>query len=148
VPDLSIKLLFFVEFWPTRESFGMARGLRFWALGVDSGPRGGAFEGILDPPKLYKIYFLLVPKGRLRQVPRQNRLRIGPRSPGAESWGAPAPRPPQVGGLPPEKLGGRQPPNPVSKTVMCRYGHVPLWDRPASASNLRVDVGLRTFETD
>ncbi len=36
--------------WPTRESFGMARGgPRFWALGVDSGPRGGAFEGILDP---------------------------------------------------------------------------------------------------
>ncbi len=42
----------FVEFWPARESFGMARGLRFWALGVDSGPRGGAFEGISDPPKI------------------------------------------------------------------------------------------------
>ncbi len=27
----------------------MARGPRFWALGVDSGPRGGAVEGILDP---------------------------------------------------------------------------------------------------
>ncbi len=25
----------------------MARGPRFWALGVDSGPRGGAFEGIV-----------------------------------------------------------------------------------------------------
>ncbi len=41
----------FVEFWPIRASFGMARGLRFWALGVDSGPREGAFEGIWDPTK-------------------------------------------------------------------------------------------------
>jgi hypothetical protein len=41
----------FVEFWPIRASFGMARGPRFWALGVDSGPREGAFEGILDPQK-------------------------------------------------------------------------------------------------
>jgi hypothetical protein len=50
---LTVRLIFcfFVEFWPARESFGMARGLRFWALVVDSGPRGGAFEGILGPPK-------------------------------------------------------------------------------------------------
>ena len=27
------------------------RGPRFRALGVDSGPRGGAFEGVLDPQK-------------------------------------------------------------------------------------------------
>ncbi len=49
--DLIIFSVFtdFAEFWTTRESFGMARGLRFWALGVDSGPRGGAVEGILDP---------------------------------------------------------------------------------------------------
>ena len=26
----------------------MARGPRFWALGVESGPRGGGFEGLLD----------------------------------------------------------------------------------------------------
>ncbi len=32
----------------------MARGPRFWALGVDSGPRGGAFKGILDPPTSFK----------------------------------------------------------------------------------------------
>ncbi len=25
------------------------RGPRFWALGLDSGPRGGAFEGVWDP---------------------------------------------------------------------------------------------------
>ncbi len=50
---LTCRLMYvvIVEFWPTRESFGMARGPRFWALGVDSGPRGGAFEGALDPPK-------------------------------------------------------------------------------------------------
>ena len=70
---LTFRLIFyfFVEFWPTRESFGMARGPRFWALGVDSGPRGGAFEGILDPPKNNNIYIyivLLVPKRRLRSV--------------------------------------------------------------------------------
>jgi hypothetical protein len=54
---LTFRLMFylFVEFWPTRESFGMARGLRFWALEVDAGPRGGAFEGILDLPKIIKI---------------------------------------------------------------------------------------------
>ena len=54
VPDLSTRLkkqMFFDEFWPTQESFGMARGLRFWALGADSGPRGRAFEWVLDPPK-------------------------------------------------------------------------------------------------
>jgi hypothetical protein len=50
VPDVSPHVFLFFELWPTRESFRMARGLRFWALGVDSGPRGGAFEGILDPP--------------------------------------------------------------------------------------------------
>ena len=37
----------------------MARGPRFWALGVDCGPRGGAFEGILDPPKNNKKYMYL-----------------------------------------------------------------------------------------
>ncbi len=36
----------------------MARGPRFWALGVDSGPRGGAFEGIMDPQKIIKNIFL------------------------------------------------------------------------------------------
>ena len=42
--------------------FLFVRGPRFWALGVDSGPRGGAFEGVLDPRK-NKIYiFLLGPK--------------------------------------------------------------------------------------
>jgi hypothetical protein len=30
----------------------MAWGPRVWALVVDSGPRGGAFEGILDPPNV------------------------------------------------------------------------------------------------
>ncbi len=43
----------------------MARGPRFWALGVDSGPRGGACEGILDPKNNEKLVFLLVPKRRL-----------------------------------------------------------------------------------
>jgi hypothetical protein len=43
----------------TRESFGMAGGLRFWALGVDSGPRRGAFEGILDPPNNTNTYMLI-----------------------------------------------------------------------------------------
>ena len=51
MPDVSTHFLFFVEFWPTRESFGMARGPRFWPLGVDSGHRGGAFGAIFDPPK-------------------------------------------------------------------------------------------------
>ncbi len=48
----------------------MARGPRFWPLGVDSGPRGWAFEGILDPSQNHNyIYiFLLVPKRRLRFV--------------------------------------------------------------------------------
>ncbi len=52
-----IIFLFLVEFWPTRESFGMARGPRFCALGVDSGPRGGAFEGFWTPPnnKKHKV---------------------------------------------------------------------------------------------
>ncbi len=40
----------------------MARGPRFWALGVDSGPREETFEVILDPPKDHGKYkFLLVP---------------------------------------------------------------------------------------
>ncbi len=34
----------------------------------------------------------------------------------------------------------------VSEVVMCRHGHVPLWDRPQSASNLRFEVGLKLFE--
>ncbi len=57
---LTFRLIFcfFVEVWPTRESFGMARGPRFWALGVDSGPRGGAFEGILDPKIIEHIFFI------------------------------------------------------------------------------------------
>ncbi len=54
VPDVSSHCLFAVEFWPTRESFGMARGPPFWALGLDSGPREGAFEGMLDPPEIIK----------------------------------------------------------------------------------------------
>ena len=49
----------FVKFWPTRESFGMARGPRFWAPGV--------LEGILDPSKIIKhICVLPVPKRCLR----------------------------------------------------------------------------------
>ncbi len=34
----------------------MARGPRFWALGVDSWPRGGALEGVWDPQKIIKTY--------------------------------------------------------------------------------------------
>ncbi len=62
---LTFRLCFlFVDFWPTRESFGMARGPRFWAQGVDSGPRGGAFEGILDPqPIITNIYLYWCPNG-------------------------------------------------------------------------------------
>ncbi len=44
----------------------MARGPRFWALGVDFGPRGGAFEGIVDPKNNNKHICLLAPKRRLR----------------------------------------------------------------------------------
>ncbi len=51
VPGVSTHFYLFVECWPTRESFGMARGPRLWALGVDSGPRGGSFDRILDPHK-------------------------------------------------------------------------------------------------
>jgi hypothetical protein len=58
VPDVPFQFDFFVELWPTRESLGMARGLRVWALGVDSGPRGGAVEGIVDPPKMIKNIYL------------------------------------------------------------------------------------------
>ncbi len=69
MPDFSTHFFdFIVEFWPTRESFAMGRGLRFWALGVDSGPRGGACEGILDPRFFFKHIFLLVPKLRLRDA--------------------------------------------------------------------------------
>jgi hypothetical protein len=61
-PCLTFRLMFsfFDEFWPTRESFGMARGPRFWALGVDSGPRGGAFGGDLGPPKIIKHIFVFI----------------------------------------------------------------------------------------
>ncbi len=53
VPDVSTHLLFLLS------NFG-----RLWALGVDSGPRGGAFEGMLDPPKQFKdIYFYWRPNG-------------------------------------------------------------------------------------
>ncbi len=62
VPDVSTHFYLFVEFWPTRESFGMAQGPRFWALGVDAGPRGGAFEVALDPQNNKKRIFVLVPK--------------------------------------------------------------------------------------
>ena len=42
----------------------MARGPRLWALGVDSGPRGEASEGILDPPTIINnIYFYWCPNG-------------------------------------------------------------------------------------
>ncbi len=44
----------------------MARGPRFWALGVESGLRGEASEGILDPQNNQTYIFELVPKGRLR----------------------------------------------------------------------------------
>ncbi len=50
----------FVEFRPTRESFGMAGGPRFWALGVDSGPRGGAFEGVVGPPRNNAKYMYFI----------------------------------------------------------------------------------------
>ncbi len=31
---------------------------------------------------------------------------------------------------------------------LCRRGHVPLWDRPKSASNLRFEMVLKPFEAD
>ncbi len=37
----------------------MAWGPRFWALWGDSGPRGGVFEGILDPTKYSKTYIFI-----------------------------------------------------------------------------------------
>ena len=37
------------------------RGRRFRALGVDSGPRGGAFEGVLDPQNNNKYIFVFRP---------------------------------------------------------------------------------------
>ncbi len=82
-PCLTFRLIvsLFVEFWPTRESLGMARGLRFWALGVDSGPRGGAFEGILDPPKIIKTtYFYWCPNGAYVEAiqPLMKTARRGP----------------------------------------------------------------------
>ncbi len=48
----------------------MARGPRFWALGVDSGPRGGAFEGVWDPPKTIKNTCIF--------ISAQHGLRINP----------------------------------------------------------------------
>jgi hypothetical protein len=66
-----LLVLLFGEFWPTRDSFGMARGLRFWALGIDSGTRGNAFEGILDPQNNKTYVFLLVPKRCLRSIAAQ-----------------------------------------------------------------------------
>ncbi len=38
-------------------------GTSFLALGVDSGPRGVAFEGILDPQQIINIYFYWCPNG-------------------------------------------------------------------------------------
>ena len=35
--------------WHCSLCFCFCGGPRFRALGVDSGPRGGAFEGVLDP---------------------------------------------------------------------------------------------------
>jgi hypothetical protein len=73
VPDVRLIFCFFDEFWPTRESFGLARGRRFGSPGGDSGPQGGAFEGILDPSKIIKdthiyIYIWRRPTSPLREV--------------------------------------------------------------------------------
>ncbi len=66
-PCLTFRLIFLFcvdEFWPTGESFGMARGPRFGAQGFDSGPRGGAFEGILDPQQIIEnMYLYWCPNG-------------------------------------------------------------------------------------
>jgi hypothetical protein len=102
VPDVSTHfLLCFVGVWPTRESFGMARGPRFWALGVDSGLRGEAFEGLLEPQSdktyIYIYIFLLVPKRRLRLPPKERPYmwyaaavrtdpNIGPKLPMPSAW--------------------------------------------------------------
>ncbi len=83
---LTFRLIFYLlaEIWPTRESFGMARGPRVWALGVDSGPRGRACDVILDPPPTLiskNVFFVLVPKGRLRNIAGirlLNSVHIGP----------------------------------------------------------------------
>ncbi len=55
------RIIFYLlgEVWPTRESFGMPRGPRFWPLGVDYGPRGGAFEGFVDPKNNEKHMFFI-----------------------------------------------------------------------------------------
>ena len=50
----------------------MARGPRFWALGVDSGPRGGAFEVIVDPPKSQIIYSFIGAQMALESIPWDN----------------------------------------------------------------------------
>ncbi len=70
VPCLTFRLIFifFVEVWPARESFGMARGPRFKALGADSGPRGGVLRGFGTPTNNKKYICVLVPKGRLRSA--------------------------------------------------------------------------------
>ncbi len=78
---LTFRLIFdlFVEFLPTRESFGVARGPRFWALGVDSGPRGVAFEGIWDPPKIIKHKYLYwCPNGAYDLMLTRLELAFGP----------------------------------------------------------------------
>ena len=85
VSCLTFRLIFylFVEFWPTRESFGMARGPRFWALGIDSGPRGGAFEGIVDPQNNKK--YMLIGAQTAPTLRVANRSPTRPSNPGLKS---------------------------------------------------------------
>ncbi len=64
----------FVVVWPTRESFGMARGPRFWALGIDPGPRGGAFEGMLNPQQIITNIFFIGAQTDLESISRADFL--------------------------------------------------------------------------
>ena len=64
VPDVSTYLLFLLSnCGRPGDRWGWRGDLVSWALGVDPGPRRGAFEGVLDPPKNNRTnVFLLVPK--------------------------------------------------------------------------------------
>ena len=70
VPDVSTHFLFFV-----------VGGPRFRALGVDSGPRGGAFEGVLDPQAIItNIYIFISAQRAPTQRGRQHRVDVWGRS--------------------------------------------------------------------
>ncbi len=51
VPAVSTHFLFFCQFGRPGTRPGWLGDLVSGPQGVDPGPRGGAFEGILDPPK-------------------------------------------------------------------------------------------------